>query len=80
MPKKQETTSQDINYAIREIYRILCDIQYEECESLLEAAWSDRRKERDLDVDLSESDEEDEEHFQFTDDSSSSSCESEVGS
>jgi len=83
MPKKQETTSRDINYAIRDIYKILCEIQYEECEKILEIAWGDRRKERGLDVDESESEEEEsegekEDYFEFTDDSSS--CCSEVGS
>ncbi len=85
MPKKQETTSRDINFAIRDIYKILCEIQYEECEKILEIAWDDRRKERGLDVDESESDtegaEEEEDHFSFTDDDTdNSSCCSEVGS
>jgi len=81
MPKKQETTSRDIDSAIRDIYKILCEIQYEECENILEIAWGDRRKEKGLDVDESESESEEEDHFSFTDDDTdNSSCCSEVGS
>jgi len=60
MPKKQETTSRDIDYAIREIYKILCEIQYEECENILNKAYSERARENYLDVDISESEDEEE--------------------
>ena len=58
MPKKQETTSADINYAIEAIISILKEIQYEECENILNKAYSERARENYLDVDISESDEE----------------------
>lgn len=61
MPKKQETTSRDIQHAFQSILEILCDIQYEECASLLEDCLSNRAKMNDLDVDVSESEEEQEE-------------------
>ncbi len=58
MPKKQETTNADINYAIEAIISILKEIQYEECENILNKAYSSRARENYLDVDVSESDEE----------------------
>tara|TARA_R110000851_G_C12737906_1_gene530518 strand:- start:161 stop:391 length:231 start_codon:yes stop_codon:yes gene_type:complete len=60
MPKIQITTHADINYAIEAIISILKEIQYEECENILNKAYSERARETELDVDLSESD--DEEH------------------
>lgn len=69
MPKKQETTSRDIQHAFQSILEILCDIQYEECASLLEDCLSNRAKMNDLDVDISESEEEEEqEHEQEMED------------
>ncbi len=44
MPKKQETTSRDIQHAFQSILEILCDIQYEECASLLEDCLYNRSK------------------------------------
>ena len=61
MPKKQETTSRDIQHAFQSILEILCDIQYEECEQILSDAFNERSKIKDLDVDVSESEEEEEE-------------------
>jgi len=72
MPKRQETTSRDIDFAIREIYKLLCDIQYEECQGVLEQAFESRARDNDLDVDISESEEEESE-----DETNYSSCESE---
>ena len=74
MPKKQETTSADINYAIEAIITILKEIQYEECENILHKAYEYRARERDLDVDISESEEEDDDeepNFIYTDSSDS---------
>jgi len=65
MPKIQITTNADINYAIEAIISILKEIQYEECENILNKAYSDRARETDLDVDLSESDEEQTEGAEF---------------
>jgi len=65
MPKIQKTTNADINYAIEAIISILKEIQYEECENILNKAYSDRARETDLDVDLSESDEEQTEGAEF---------------
>jgi len=59
MPKKQETTYSDINYAIEAIISILKEIQYEECENILNQAYACRARENELDVDISESEEED---------------------
>ena len=71
MPKKQETTYSDINYAIEAIISILKEIQYEECENILNKAYSERARENDLDVDISESEEEEDNHeepdYIFTD-------------
>jgi len=70
MPKKQETTYSDINYAIEAIVSILKEIQYEECENILNKAYSERARENDLDVDVSESEEEEnheEPDYIFTD-------------
>jgi hypothetical protein len=64
MPKKQITTSRDIQHAFQSILEILCDIQYEECASLLEDCLRDRAKMNDLDVDISESEEEQEEEME----------------
>ena len=58
MPKIQITTHADINYAIEAIISILKEIQYEECENILNKAYSSRARENYLDVDISESDEE----------------------
>ena len=58
MPKIQKTTNADINYAIEAIISILKEIQYEECENILNKAYSSRARENYLDVDVSESDEE----------------------
>ncbi len=58
MPKKQQTTYADINYAIEAIITILKEIQYEECENILNQAYSCRSRENSLDVDISESEEE----------------------
>lgn len=58
MPKRQITTSRDIQHAFQSILEILCEIQYEECASLLEDCLSNRAKMNDLDVDVSESEEE----------------------
>ena len=55
MPKKQHTTYADINYAIEAIISILKEITYEECENILNQAYSARARENDLDVDISES-------------------------
>jgi hypothetical protein len=63
-PKKQITTSRDIQHAFQSILEILCDIQYEECASLLEDCLRDRAKMNDLDVDISESEEEQEEEME----------------
>jgi len=60
MPKKQQTTNADINYAIEAIISILKEIQYEECENILNKAYSERARENYLDVDISESEEEEE--------------------
>lgn len=60
MPKKQQTTYADINYAIEAIITILKEIQYEECENILNQAYSCRARENSLDVDISESEEEEE--------------------
>ena len=65
MPKIQETTSADINYAIEAIISILKEIQYEECENILNKAYCARARETYLDVDISDSDEE--EHDTDTD-------------
>ena len=62
MPKIQITTNADINYAIEAIISILKEIKYEECENILNKAYSERARETDLDVDISESEEEDEHH------------------
>ena len=59
MPKIQITTHSDINYAIEAIISILKEIQYEECENILNQAYSARARETDLDVDLTECDDED---------------------
>ena len=68
MPKIQITTHADINYAIEAIVSILKEIQYEECENILNKAYSERARETDLDVDISESEEEDEdENLRHTD-------------
>ncbi len=67
MPKKQETTYSDINYAIEAIITILKEIQYEECENILNQAYSVRARENDLDVDISESDEEEEDNHEEPD-------------
>ena len=61
MPKKQQTTYSDINYAIEAIISILKEIQYEECENILNKAYSERARENELDVDISESESESEE-------------------
>lgn len=68
MPKKQETTTQDLRYAYKTILETLCDIQYEECASLLEDCLRDRARMKDLDVDLSESEEEEDQEVCFTSD------------
>jgi len=60
MPKIQKTTNADINYAIEAIISILKEIQYEECENILNKAYSERARENYLDVDISESEEEEE--------------------
>ncbi len=60
MPKKQQTTNADINYAIEAIISILKEIQYEECENILNKAYSERARENYLDVDISESEDEEE--------------------
>ena len=70
MPKIQITTHADINYAIEAIISILKEIQYEECENILNKAYSERARENDLDVDVSESEEEEnheEPDYIFTD-------------
>jgi len=70
MPKKQQTTYADINYAIEAIISILKEIQYEECENILNQAYSERARETELDVDLSESDDEEQDpvpDYIFTD-------------
>jgi len=36
MPKKEETTYKDIDYAIRDIYEILCRIEINECKDIVE--------------------------------------------
>lgn len=60
MPKKEETTSQDLKYAFQSIIEILSHIEWEECSTLLEDCLRDRARMKDLDCDLSESEEEDE--------------------
>ena len=70
MPKIQITTHADINYAIEAIISILKEIQYEECENILNKAYSERARETELDVDLSESDDEEQDpvpDYIFTD-------------
>jgi len=70
MPKIQKTTNADINYAIEAIISILKEIQYEECENILNKAYSERARETELDVDLSESDDEEQDpvpDYIFTD-------------
>ncbi len=67
MPKKQETTYSDINYAIEAIISILKEIQYEECENILNQAYSGRARENDLDVDISESESEEEDNDEVPD-------------
>jgi hypothetical protein len=67
MPKKQITTSRDIRFAFQKIIEILCDIQYEECSSLLEDCLRDRAKMNNLDVDISESEEEQEQEEEIED-------------
>tara|TARA_R110001632_G_scaffold121966_2_gene234614 strand:- start:445 stop:675 length:231 start_codon:yes stop_codon:yes gene_type:complete len=72
MPKKEETTYKDIDYAIRDIYEILCRIEINECKDIVERALEGRARENNLDVDISESEDE------YEDDTiSSSSSESE---
>jgi hypothetical protein len=61
MPKRQITTSMDLKSAYQSIIEILCDIQYEECSTLLEDCLRERATMKDLDVDVSESEEEEEE-------------------
>ena len=65
--KKQITTSRDLQHAFQKIVEILCDIQYEECASLLEDCLSNRAKMNDLDVDISESEEEQEQEQEIED-------------
>ena len=72
MPKKEETTYKDIDYAIRDIYEILCRIEINECKDIVERALEGRARENNLDVDISESEDETED-----DTISSSSSESE---
>ena len=72
MPKKEETTYKDIDYAIRDIYEILCRIEITECKDIVERALEGRERETNLDVDISESEDESED-----DTISSSSSESE---
>ena len=57
----------NINYAIEAIITILKEIQYEECENILNQAYSVRARENDLDVDISESDEEEEDNHEEPD-------------
>ena len=72
MPKIEETTYKDIDYAIRDIYEILCRIEINECKDIVERALEGRARENNLDVDISESEDESED-----DTISSSSSESE---
>jgi len=72
MPKKELTTYKDVDYAIRDIYEILCRIEINECEDIVERALESRARETNLDVDISESEDESED-----DTISSSSSESE---
>jgi hypothetical protein len=74
MPKKEETTYKDIDYAIRDIYEILCRIEINECKDIVERALEGRARENNLDVDISESEDESEDD---TISSSSSQNESE---
>jgi len=72
MPKKELTTYKDVDYAIRDIYEILCRIEINECQDIVERALEGRARETNLDVDISESEDESED-----DTISSSSSESE---
>ncbi len=60
MPKIQETTQSDINYATEAIASILSNICIEEVDGILERVAEWRNRERNLDVDISESEEEEE--------------------